>query len=74
MVGLSTQVTSNSIKIDLTPPEPVKHMRGGSSNSDGACNALFDGCNGDTSGDLSHFIRAFFSLEKVNVSFIYMNY
>ena len=60
MVGLSTGVTSNGIKIDLTPPEPVKHMRGSSSNSNGVCNALFDGCNEETSpGDLPHLSRRF---------------
>ncbi len=28
MAGLSTSVTSNGIKIDRTPPEPIKHMTG----------------------------------------------
>ena len=59
MVGLSTGVTSNGIKIDFTPPEPVEHMTGGSSNSDGVCNALFDSCNGET-GNLPHFTHLFF--------------
>ena len=28
MAGLSTSVTSNGIKFDRTPPEPIKHMTG----------------------------------------------
>ena len=38
--GLSTTVTSNGVKIDLTPPELVKHMRGSSSN-DGSLSGNF---------------------------------
>lgn len=30
MAGRSTKVTSDGLKIDLSPPEPVKHMRGSS--------------------------------------------
>ena len=32
IVGLSSQMTSSGAKIDLTPPKPVKHMSGSSSN------------------------------------------
>lgn len=32
IVGLLTQMTSNGVKIDRTPPKPVKHMSGTSSN------------------------------------------
>jgi hypothetical protein len=60
MAGLSTRVTSNGIKIDITPPEPVKNMRGSSSNIDGVCNTLFDSCNEETSGNLQNCSRSFF--------------
>ena len=49
IVGLSTQVTSNSLKIDLSPPAPVNHMKGSSSDSNSACNALFESCNEESS-------------------------
>ena len=54
-VGLSTKVTSNVIKVDLTPPAPVEHMTG---NLDGVCNQEFaDSCNQKTpSGDSPHSI------------------
>ena len=32
VVGLSSQMASIGVEIDLTPPEPVKHMSGSSSN------------------------------------------
>lgn len=45
MVGLSTQVTSNAVRIDLTPPQVVEHMSGTSFNLNSVCNPLFDSCN-----------------------------
>jgi hypothetical protein len=58
IVGLSTRVTSNAITVDLTPPEPVKHMSVSSSNLDGLCNTLFDSCNGEISSEW-HFLPVF---------------
>ncbi len=55
IAGLSTSVTSNGIKIDRTPPEPIRHMTGTSSTSGSVCNVLFDSCNEET-GDLPHLI------------------
>ena len=49
MVGLSTKVTSNGIKVDLTPPKPVWHKTG---SSDGVCNGVFGSCDEQTSAGL----------------------
>ena len=64
MVGLSTKVTSNGIKVDLTPPEPVKHMTG---SLDRLCNGGFDNCDEETlSGDWLHFfVHSRFHLRKI---------
>ena len=45
MVGLSTKITSNSIKVDLTPPKPAGHMSG---SSNGVCNGVFGSCDEQT--------------------------
>ena len=51
--GLSAFATSDGIKIDLTPPQPVKEMSGISSDLDDVCNALSGkSCNDTTSGKL----------------------
>jgi hypothetical protein len=49
--GLSTQVTSDEIKIDVTPPQPVKKMSGISLDLEEICSAVSGGsCNTTTSG------------------------
>ena len=49
MVGLSSQAISNSVKIDLSPPEPVNHMKGSSANFNSVCNSLFESCKEESS-------------------------
>jgi hypothetical protein len=49
--GLSTQVTSDEIKIDITPPQPVKEMSGISSDLEEICSETPGGsCNTTISG------------------------
>ena len=49
--GLSTQVTSDEIKIDVTPPQPVKGMSGISLDLEKICSAASGGsCNTTISG------------------------
>ena len=49
--GLATRVASDEIKIDHTPPQPVKKMSENSLDLDDICNAVSDGtCNTTTSG------------------------
>jgi hypothetical protein len=60
MAGLSSKVTSTGIKVDLTPPQPVKHMTG---SLDNICNRNFDSCEEETlPGYLPHFFPIFFIL------------
>ena len=50
--GLSTQVASNEIKIDVTPPQPVKEMSGSTSDLEEICSAVSGGsCNTTTTGN-----------------------
>ena len=52
--GLSTQATSDEIKIDVTPPQPVKGMSGISSNLDEICSGVSGvSCNTTTTGKLN---------------------
>ena len=49
--GLSTQIASNEIRIDVTPPQPVKEMRGSTSDLEEICSAGSGGsCNTTTTG------------------------
>jgi hypothetical protein len=51
--GLSTQATSDEIKIDVTPPRPVKMMSGSSLDLEEVCSPASAGsCNTTTSGKL----------------------
>ena len=52
--GLSTQVVSDEIKIDITPPQPVKDMSGSSLDLEEICSPASGGsCNTTTSGKLN---------------------
>lgn len=59
VVGLSTKSTSNGIKIDLTPPEPVKHISGSFSDFDEICYSPFDSCNEEIPGKLTTMYISF---------------
>lgn len=49
--GLSTQVTSNEIKIDVTPPQPAKEMSGSTSDLEEICSTISgESCNTTTTG------------------------
>ncbi len=50
--GLSTQVTSEEVKIDLTLPQPVKEMSDSSFDLEEICIVASNGsCNATTSGE-----------------------